>query len=153
VNQKELTKKLQTLKTIEPNEEFVRVSRSVILSSKTGIPVNQVKQGIFSRGLSFALSVTLTAMFLLVLALGNNAGPFKTFFLPTLPGVGTDNLVSEADTITNDIDIKLDEIKYFEQTRRTVALANDNVAFDPSSDVLSDGEDEIDKLLEEVIEY
>jgi len=148
MTQNELIKKLRSLSAIEPNEEFVRVSRSVILSSQTGIPVERTtRRTIFSRGLNFAASVALTAIFLLVLTLGSSVGSLKTLFLPTLDGVGGENLVTEADTITQDINIRLNDIEYFEQTNRAVALA-DNV----SSDLL-EGEDEIDKLLDEVIDY
>ena len=150
MTQKEITRKLKALQSVEPNAEYARLSRHVILSSKTGLVEQPIRQNIFSRGLSFALSVALTAAFLLVLALGSNAGPFKTFFLPTLDGVNNESLVSEADTITEDINIHLSEIEYFEQTRRTVALAEDPTL---SADSLLDGEDEIDKLLDEIIEY
>ncbi len=148
MTQKELIKQLNKFEMIEPNKEFARVSRSVILSSQSNISVGEtVKQTIFSRGLSFAASLALTAVFVLLLTLGNAVGPLKTLFLPTLNGVGTENLVSEADVVTQDIDIRLDDIEYFERTSRTVALA-DNAPED-----LLNGEDEIDQLLNEVIEY
>ena len=155
MNQQELIRKLQGLRSIEPNEEFVRSSRSVILSSSTGVPAGQVlKQGIFSRGLSFAMSMALAAVFLFLLAAGNTTGSFKTLFLPTLHGVNNDSLASEANTITNDIDIRLEEIQYFEQTRRAVALADSSAPQDVSSSKkLMAGEDEIDRILNEVIEY
>lgn len=152
MTQKELIKKLQGLKAIEPNEEFVRTSRYVVLSSKAGFGLGQtIRQNAFSRGLSFVLSVALTAIFLLVLALGNTTGSFKTLFLPTLPGVNNESLISEADTITQDIDIHLDEIEYFEQARLAVALAGESEVELEAS--FLDGEDEIDKLLEEIIKY
>jgi len=148
MTQKDLIKNLKALKSIEPNEEFVRVSRSVILSSQLGIPVERAtRRTLFSRGLSFAASVTLAAAFLLVLTLGNTASTLKTVFLPTLNGVDSENLVSEADTITKDINIRLSDIEYFERTDRTVALA------DGATNDLLEGEDEIDKLLDEVIGY
>ena len=152
MTQKEVIKKLQSLRAVEPNEEFVRISRSVVLSS-TGIPqAETVKQGFISRGISFALSVTLTAVVLFVLILGNTTKSLKTLFLPTLPGVNNESLISEADSITKDIDIRLEEIGYFDEARRTVALADDSVLLgDP--DALLEGEDEIDKLLEEIIKY
>lgn len=152
MTQKEVIRRLQSLRAVEPNEEFVRISRSVILSS-TGIPVTDtVEQGAISRGISFALSVALTAMVLFVLTLGNTTKSLKTLFLPTLHGVNNESLISEADSITKDIDIRLEEIGYFDEARRTVALAGDSdLADDPNA--LLEGEDEIDKLLEEVIKY
>ena len=152
MTQKEIIKNLQGLKAIKPNEEFARISRSVILSS-VGIPVTDtVKQGVFSRGISFALSVALTAMVIFVLTLGNTNKSLKNFFLPTLHGVNTESLISEADSITKDINIKLDEIKYFDETKRAVALADSSTLLD-NPDALLEGEDEIDKLLEEIIKY
>lgn len=151
MTQKEVIKRLQSLRAIEPNEEFVRISRSVVLSS-IGIPVaDTVEQGVISRGISFALSIALTAMVLFVLTLGNTTKSLKTFFLPTLHSVNNESLISEADSITKDIDIKLEEIGYFDEARRTVAFADSTLPDEP--DVLLDGEDEIDKLLEEVIKY
>ena len=151
MTQKEIIRKLQSLRAVEPNEEFVRILRSVILSS-AGIPAaDTVKQGAISRGISFALSVTLTAMVLFVLTLGNTTTSLKTLFLPTLHGVNNESLISEADSITKDINIKLEEIGYFDEARRTVAFADSTLPDEP--DVLLDGEDEIDKLLEEVIKY
>lgn len=154
MTQKELIKKLHSLRAVEPNEEFVRISRSVILSS-TGIPAGgPVKQGILARGVSFALSVVLATVVLFVLVLGNTTKSFKTLFLPTLHGVNNESLISEADSITRDIDIKLEEIGYFDQARRTrtVALADDSVSLD-DPEAFREGEEEIDKLLEEVIKY
>lgn len=150
---KEIIKKLQSLRTISPNDEFARVSRSVILTSKEAAPISDaVKQGILSRGLSFALSLTLATAFLLVLILGSTTGSFKTVFLPTLPGVNNESVVSEADAITNDIDIQLVNIKYFEQTRRVVAVVDDSSISD-TPEALVDDEGEIDKLLDEIIDY
>lgn len=147
--QKDLIKNLKRLRSIEPNEEFARISRSVILSSQTGIPVERPGGfNVFSRGLSFAASVALTAVFLLVLAVGGTVGSFKTLFLPTLNGVDGGNLTSEADTITQDIDIKLSDIEYFGKTDRTVALADSR-----QKENLLEGEERIDQLLDEVISY
>jgi len=148
MTQKELIRQIKSLGAIEPNGEFARVSRSVILSSQSGIPIERsVRQTIFSRGLSFAVSMTLTAVFMLVLTLGNLAGSFKTLLLPTLHGVDNEVLTTEADVVTEDINIRLNDIEYFERTSRAVALA------DSAPQDLIKGEDEIDKLLDEVIEY
>ena len=91
-------------------------------------------------------------MVLLVLTLGNTTPSLKTLFLPTLHSVNNESLISEADSITKDIDIRLEEIGYFDKARRTVALADDSVLLD-DPDVLLEGEDEIDRSLEAVIKY
>ena len=147
MTQKELIKQLRGLQTIQPDREFGRVSRSVILSSQTGIPVERsTRRNIFSRGLSFAASVALAAVFMLVLTLGNIAGPLKTLFLPTLHGVDNKAVVSEADTVKQDIDIRLSDIEYFDG-EGAVALAS------VSPENFAKGENEIDQLLDEVIDY
>lgn len=152
MTQKEIIKKLQSLRAITPNDEFARISRSVILASKeSALTSIATRQGVLSRGLSFVLSVTFATAFLLVLILGSTTGSFKTLFLPTLSGVNNESLISEADAITNDIDIQLSTIKYFEQARRTVAVADESPL--GARDVLVDDEGEIDKLLDEIIDY
>lgn len=156
MKQEEIIKNLKSLKSVAPNEEFARISRSAILSSKTGAPVGHtLRQGVFTRGLSFAVSMALAAVFLFLLAAGNTTGPFKTVFLPTLHGVNND-IASEADTVTKDIDVRLGEIQYFDQqTKNTMALADNSVSQENIStpNEAMAGENKIDKLLDEVIEY
>jgi len=148
MTENELIKILKTLNALKPSEEFARLSRSGILSPGTSISFDRALQpGIFSRGISFAASLALAAVFMLVLTIGGIAGSLKTLFLPTLNVVDNESLVSEADTITNDINIHLSEIEYFEQTRQAVALAERPVTEHFAA------ENEIDRLLNEVIEY
>ena len=148
MTERDLIKNLRALNEIKPNQEFARVSRSEILSPKLNIPIDRtLKRGIFSRGVSFAVSLSLATVFMLLLAIGGIAGSLKTFLLPTLQVVNNDNLVSEADTITNDIDIRLNDIEYFGQTKQTVAFA------EPTVTDYQAGENEIDRLLNEVIDY
>jgi hypothetical protein len=157
MKQQEIIENLKSLNSIEPNDKFARVSRSAIFSAGSGMPLEKTfKQGAFTRGLSFALSMALAAVFLFLLAAGNTTGPFKAVFLPTLQGVNNDSLASEADSVTKDIDIKLGEIQYFDQqTKKTVALAENpsSQATISTPDEAMAGEDKIDKLLDEVIEY
>lgn len=150
MTQKELIEKLQSLSAIEPNAEFTRVLRSRILAPGSTPAAQNIRQSAFSRSLSFALSVAFTAAVLLVLTLGSNTGVLKTVFLPSLNGVTNESLATEADSITRDIDVKLEEIQYFEEARRSVALV-DEAPRDPSE--ISEGEDEIDDLLDEIIQY
>jgi len=148
MTEKDLIKNLKTLSKLEPSEEFARVSRSVILSPSVSVPVT-TRNGIFSRGVSFAFSVSLATVFMLMLVIGGLAGSVKKFLLPTLQVVNNESLVSEADNVTNDINIRLSDIGYFDTTQRTVALAETNPQI---TDYQAD-EIEIDRLLNEVIDY
>jgi hypothetical protein len=140
---KELIKKLNTLQVIEPDPQYMKTTRYLILSSKesaSAMPI--LHQGLFSRSFNMILSVSLAAIFLLVLSLSN--GQLSS---PTLEGVGSESLLSEADAITKDIDIRLQEIEYLADRPSIVALAEKNDA------VITNEEEKIDKLLEEVISY
>ena len=148
MTERDIIKNLKKLSAIAPSSEFAQFSRSVVLSQQASIPVERLtSRTIFSRGLNFATSVALAAVFMLVLTLGSVAGSLKTFLLPTLHVINNEGLMSEADAVSNDIDIRLNDIEYFEQTKRTVALAG------VTTNEFATGEDEIDKLLNEVIDY
>ena len=148
MTEREIIKNLKSLSAIRPSDEFVSFSRSVVLSQQASIPVEiTTSRTILSRGLNFAASVALAAVFMLVLTLGSVAGSFKTFLLPTLHVVNNDGLVSEANSVSKDIDIRLSDIEYFDQTKQTVALA------EAPANEFATGENEIDKLLTEVIDY
>lgn len=143
MTEKELKRKLKELSFIAPDKEYARRSRFIILSSKERVLLQpKLREGIFSRSMQIVFSTALVAIFFFVLALGNTAGPLKTLFLPSLQGVGNENLSAEADVIVNDIDIKLSEIEYFDKS--AVALAEGHFAT---------SEEEIDKLLTDIIDY
>lgn len=147
MTEKELIKQLNSLKAIVPDSNYARKSRLLILSH--GEIVSPRRRAIV-QSFSFAGSMALVAVFLFVLTLGGIGGPLKSLFLPSLPGIDNESLLTEADNITQDIDIRLREINYF-ANENTVALANSNNqtgTFDFASD-----EAEIDQLLDEVIDY
>jgi hypothetical protein len=140
MTEEELIKKLKILKTIEPDPQYARTMRYLVLSSKDDsniLPV--VHRNIFSRSLNMVPSIVLITVFLLVLTLS-----IGRLSAPQFEGVNNESLVSEANTITDDIDIKLQEIKYFADAPDTLALAEEQNI---------NNENKIDKLLEEVISY
>ncbi len=81
--------------------------------------------------------------------------------MPPLQGVGGNGLTAEANTVTKDINVRLGEIGYFSNNRAPVALVNDgntqnNASVEsnkPNTNNLTENEDEIDRLLNEVIQY
>lgn len=147
MTEKELIKQLNSLKAIVPDSNYARKSRLLILSNNK---VVSPRRRAIVQSFSFAGSMALVALFLFVLTLGGIGGPLKSIFLPTLPGVDNESLLTEADNITQDIDIRLREINYF-ANENAVALAGDNKQTEPF-DFTSD-EAEIDQLLDEVIDY
>jgi len=149
MTEKELLKQLNSLKAIEPDKDFARTTRLLVLSSK-----DSVSQRRFSvaQSFSFAASIGLVAVFLFVLTLGGVGGALKTLFLPSLPVVDNESLLTEADNVTQDIDIKLREIKYFESDS-AVALAGNEAEQPDESPNFINNETEIDQLLDEVIDY
>ena len=147
MTERELITKLKALRAIEPDAGYVRTSRYLILSGEE-TKQQPLGQGIFSRGINFTFSVALTAVFLIALTFGGMTNYFKTLLLPSFQGVGNNGLVTEADTITNDINIRLDDIEYFDNSVALIDTPNL-----PVTKSQAGSEDEIDKLLEEVISY
>lgn len=148
---KDLIKQLNSLKAITPEDGYARNSRFIILSSGETNKRVTTKYGFFARSFNFASSVAMVAVFLFVLTIGGISGALKGFFLPNLEGVDNQSLLTEADIITSDIDIKLRDIQYFAEDD-TVALAEGEKSFTQTVD-FTDSEEEIDQLLDEVIEY
>jgi len=147
MNERELIKKLRALEAIKPDAGYVRNSRYLI--TQGGMAEQSIRQGIFSRGLSFAFSVALTSVFLIAVTIGGMTGYFKTLFLPSFQGVSNEALLTEANEITDDINIHLDDVEYFSNS---VALAENGSSKQPT-DTQDKGEEEIDNLLDEVISY
>lgn len=140
MTEEEFIKKLKILNTIEPDPQYVRATRYLILFSKEESGISPVVyQNIFSRSLNTVLSIALITVFFLVLTLS-----IGRLSAPQFEGVNNESLISEANTITDDIDIKLKEIEYFADVPNTLAFAEEQYI---------NNEDKIDKLLEEVISY
>lgn len=144
---------LKILRRITPDTDYVRNSRFAILTLKRALTIDSVpRPNILAQSLNFAASVTLVAATLLIIVLGGAFGLFKTLFLPPLQGVDVNNqnLATEADTISQDIDIRLREITYLKEGGAAVA-------YRPGGEQISAAEEatdrEIDKLLDQVINY
>ena len=150
MTEKEIIKDLQGLRTITPDSDYIKNSRSLILSSGKVTALHAPKaMNVLTQGLNFALSTTFLAAALFIIILGGSLNLLKTIFLPPLEGVGSQSLITEANTISQDIDIRLKEIDYLTEERPVVALrAEINApAFEKTAD------HEIDQLLNQVISY
>ncbi|MDP2650582.1 MAG: hypothetical protein Q8P04_00585 [bacterium] len=156
-NDEDIIKKLHGLRRIEPDAGYVRDSRRLVLASRNA---SLPRQGIFAgvvQSLNFAFETALVAALFLVVILGGMFGLSKSFFLPTLQGIDEKALVTEADVINRDINLKLDEIAYFgnhkTSTERVVALDAKRIQSGREElflvETLTD--QEIDKLLNQVI--
>ena len=156
-NDEDIIKKLQGLRRIEPDAGYVRDSRRLVLTSRN---TSHPRQGIFAgvvQSLSFAFETALVAALFLVVILGGVFGLSKSFFLPTLQGIDEAALVTEADAINRDINLKLDEIAYFgthkTSTERVVALDAKKIGSGREELLLAETltDQEIDRLLNQVI--
>ncbi|MEX2033163.1 MAG: hypothetical protein WD889_01210 [Candidatus Colwellbacteria bacterium] len=159
-NDEDIIKNLQGLRRIEADAGYVRDSRRLVLASRNA---SLPRQGIFGgvvQSLNFAFETALVAALFLVVILGGLGGVFslsKSFFLPALQGIDEKALVTEADTINRDINLKLDEIAYFgvhkTSTERVVALDAKRIGSGREELLLAETltDQEIDKLLNQVI--
>lgn len=154
----EIIKNLQGLRRIEPDAEYIRNSRRLILTQR--VDYREARPGILVqvvRSFSFAFETTLVAALFLVVILGGVFGLSKSFFLPPLQGIDEKALLTEADAINSDVNLQLNEIAYFgvhkTSTERVVALDAEKVQSQkeklPLTETITD--QEIDKLLNQVI--
>lgn len=157
LSNKDIIEKLRALRRIEPETHYAQDSRRLILASKEMAPPRSGVLAEITRSLSFAFETALVAALFLVVILGGVFGLSKSLFLPPLQGIDEKALVTEADAINKDIDLKLNEIAYFgnhkTSTDRVVALGSKGIQSQrkelPLTETATD--EEIDKLLNQVI--
>lgn len=124
MTENELIQNLKSLKGITPRAEFVHQSKMSILSSPRVLQPKWevVGKGVLAESLNFGLSMALTAV-ALVIILGGATTILRAIFLNNLPGVDTQNLLTEADNISKDIDIQLNEAGYYAVTAKETSIA------------------------------
>lgn len=144
---KDLLKDLQTLRRITPRSEYVAQSRADILSTPKSFYVAQSKQfgngkGIVWESLSLSLSTIMSAAVVLIM-LGGATGIIRVIVFNNLSaGVDTEGIIAEAGAASKDIDIQLNEARYYNiptmKATATLGAASINVTVDnnpKSSDV------------------
>lgn len=147
----EIIKKLQGLREIEPDYEYARNSRHLILTPKPSIFAQ------LAESLNLAFETALVAALFLIVILGGVFGLSKSLFLPPLQGIDEEALLTEADALNEDINLQLNEIAYFgnhkTSTERVVAFDSKRARLQterlPLTETATD--EEIDKLLNQVI--
>ncbi len=118
-----ITEQLKKLRTIVPDEQYARSSRQIILSTRPAIITPHLKAYHFiSQTFNTGLSIVLTSLFF-VLAFTSATTFLSVALAPELPGIGSDSLIVEADTLLKDIDINLSEARYFEVSARQTITA------------------------------
>lgn len=119
MHEHEIIKNLHGLKAIKPEQEYLRKSKMVILSS----PQNEaLKSPVFAFGNFIEIlrisSVVGVVGFLLLFLMGGVSYINKNFSPLGLEGLSQRSLVTEAKDINNSIEITLKEIKYLDQSNQ-----------------------------------
>jgi hypothetical protein len=115
---KDIFKDLQTLREITPRSEYVAQSRADILSTPKSFYIAQPKQfgngrGIVWESLSLSLSTIMSAAVVLIM-LGGATGIIRVIVFNNLStGVDTEGIIAEAGAASKDIDIQLNEARYY----------------------------------------
>ncbi len=133
---KDLLKELQSLREITPRSEYIAQSREHILSTPKSFYVTQPKQfgngrGIVWERLSLSLSTIMSAAVVLIM-LGGATGIIRVIVFNNLTaGVDTEGIIAEAGAASKDIDIQLNEARYYNipttKTTATPGVVSTNV--------------------------
>lgn len=120
----ELIKNLKSLRAIEPSSEYALRSKMAIFSypRKIAVGLEAAGTGLVVQSFNLGLSMLLTVA-ALVIVLGGAATILKSVLINNLPGADTGSLVSEADNIIKDIDIKLNEAEYYALAAKETSVA------------------------------
>src|SRR3989338_1947457 len=124
MTENELLQNLKSLKGILPRPEFIHQSKMSILSSPRTLKPKweMVGRGVLAESLNFGLSMVLTAA-AVVLILGGATSILRAVLLNSLPGVDRESLLTEADNISKDIDIQLNEAEYYAVAAKETSVA------------------------------
>lgn len=113
---KDLLKDLQTLREITPRGEYMAQSRAAILSTPKSFYAVQPKRfgkGVIWESLNLSLSTIMSAAAVLIM-LGGATGILRTVVSNKLAsGVDTEGIITEAGAASKDIDIQLNEARYY----------------------------------------
>ncbi len=150
---KDLLKGLQTLREITPRSEYVAQSRAAILSTPrsfyAAVGPKKFGKGVIWESLSLSLSTVMSAAAVLIM-LGGATGILRTIVFNELaPGVNAESIITEAGAASKDIDIQLNEARYYNipdpETLTTEGVASIETPIDNDNPKSSD----IDRALEE----
>src|SRR3989344_2119589 len=149
---KDLLKNLQTLREITPRREYAAQSRAAILSTPKSFYATQPKQfgrGVIWESLSLGLSTIMSAAAVLIM-LGGATGILRTIVFNNLaPGVDTEGIITEAGAASKDIDIQLNEVRYYNIPDTKTSATLEATSMDTPIDNDSPKSSDIDRALEE----
>src|SRR3989338_8001412 len=115
-----ITKTLQRLKEIEPSEEFKQRSLSLILGASQKSSVTILLKDIFSA-FQFSGALIMASVLIFIVLGGLSVLNLKLFSPATLAGLNTTNLKEEISNV--DLQIRLSEIKYYEDSSNKIGVA------------------------------
>lgn len=118
-----IVKILKELRHIEPDKDYARRSKIIILSSKEQRETKfdlAIARFNFKNAVALARfsGIFIVAFFLIFSMLGGVSYVNKTFSPLALEGLDQKSLIAEAENINNSIQITLEEIKYLDQTNK-----------------------------------
>lgn len=113
MEENQLIGKIKELRAIMPRTEYGFSKKLALFSHIENYQrTKKTAWGLLSQSLNLGFSIALTSLFLL-LGLSGTSGLLKTVLMPNFPGIDGKNLLTEADTIKNDINIHLNELNNF----------------------------------------
>lgn len=149
---KDLLKDLQTLRKITPRSEYIAQSRAVILSTPRSFYTAQPKRfgrGVIWESLSLSLSTIMSAAAVLIM-LGGATGILRAVVSNKLAsGVDTENIITEAGAASKDIDIQLNEARYYNIPDLKTSTTEDATPIDAPIDNDNPKSSDLDRALEE----
>ena len=153
-----IIEKLKNLKKIAPDKDYSQKSLAFILNSpKTSatkfFEISLLWQKMLT-GLKLSTSIAIASVLVLVIFI--SALYFNSVISPLiLPGLDNSKISAEAQQINQSIDINLNEINYHklsqEITQSTLEKISETAASSETIDILPSNEEQIDKLLEELV--
>ena len=149
---KDLLKDLQTLREITPRSEYMAQSRAAILSTPKSFYATAPKQfgrGVIWESLSLSLSTVMSAAAVLIM-LGGATGILRSVVFDKLaPGVDTEGIIAEARATAKDIDIQLNEVRYYNVPDQKTSAILETTLTDIPVDNSDPKNSDIDRALEE----
>lgn len=122
--EKKIAEKISLLRSIEPDTNYTLASRMAIIES-----INLSKQSfwklfypanIFKNSLNYTMSVSLAIVLLAVMI----TGAYKFVSpVPIVADLDNNSLITEANSISRDIDIHLEEIDFYKKSAEKTAVA------------------------------
>lgn len=122
MSEKELIEQLKTLREIEPESGYARISRAYIMSQpKEATFMQGVFQTTVKQTIAFGFSIALVAVFLLLAS--TSTALFHPLSQPNLSSIDGTYLETEADEVASSIDIYLAEAEYYDTAAEATTVA------------------------------